>query len=295
MILIVIILSIALLLSLIYIFRLKKDIFFINKSLQTIKKSDTNIRLTTITFDKDICDLALNVNDVLNKQQKLVVESEKASYVFRQGMTNISHDLRTPLTSAIGYIQMLKSNNVTESKKLEYVDIIEDRLKSLTALIKELFEYTQIVEGKIPLNIEKVNVCNVLLDEVSSFYEDFSQKGFQVEVDIPNTSVFAICDVYLLRRIFQNLIKNVLVHGTEYFELIVRSTERTIVFRNKVVDLEKVEVDRLFERFYTADASRSSKRTGLGLAITRELVLQLGGDIKAYIEEDILNICITLP
>ncbi len=253
------------------------------------------MRLTTITFDKDVCDLSLAVNDVLDKQQKLVMESEKANREFRQGITNISHDLRTPLTSAVGYVQMIKSNKVTEGKKLEYLDIIENRLKSLATLMKELFEYTQVVEGKVQLNLEKVNVCNELRDQLSSFYEDFSHKGFQVEVDIPNTSVFALCDVHLLRRIFQNLIKNVLVHSTEYFELIVRPTERTIVFRNKVSDLEGLEVERLFERFYTTDASRSSKRTGLGLAITKEFVLSMDGEINAYVEGDMLSVSIMLP
>ncbi len=292
---IVIFLSLAFLLSLIYIFRLKRDIASINKSLQTIKNAHTNMRLTTITFDKDVCDLSIAVNDVLDKQQQLVIESEKASNEFRQGITNISHDLRTPLTSAVGYIQMMKSNKVTESKKLEYLDIIENRLRSLTALMKELFDYTQVVEGKLDVNLEKVNIGNVLCEQLSSFYEDFSQKGFQVEVDIPNTPVFAVCDAHLLARVSQNLIKNVLAHGTERFELVVQETERTIIFRNKVADLGGLEVDRLFERFYTTDASRSSKRTGLGLAITKEIVLSMDGEISACVEGDMLSIRILLP
>ena len=289
-----ILIALVLIVSLSYIYRLKKDIALINKSLKTIKNTETNMRLTTITFDKDICALALNLNEILDNQQKLMVENEKAARSFKQGITNVSHDLRTPLTSAMGYLQLIKSNKTSEAKKIEYIEIAENRLKSLTDLMKELFDYTQIVEGKLEIKNERINVSDVLCDQLSGFFEEFNGGGFQVEVEIPDSDMEVYCDIQSLRRIFQNLIKNVLVHGKEKFYLKVDSNQRKIIFKNKVKELDALEVERLFERFYTTDASRNSKRTGLGLAITKELIEQVGGEIKVTIEGDFLSLCIYL-
>ena len=291
---IAIFLFIALVISLIYTFSLKKDLASIVKTLQIIKKSNTNMRLRTTTFDKDICQLSLTVNQILDQQQQLIIESERTNREFRQGITNISHDLRTPLTSVIGYLQMIKSNQITEVKKREYLETIERRLKSLTTLMKELFEYTQIVEDNFPLNIGTANIGNLLRDEVLLFYEAFTAQDFHVKINIPDQPVYAKCDAQALKRIAQNLIQNALTHGIAFFELSV-TPEGQIISRNQVAEINNLEVERLFERFYTADASRSSKTTGLGLAITKELVDKMDGQIKAEIQGERLMITLQFP
>ncbi|MCL1794603.1 MAG: HAMP domain-containing histidine kinase, partial [Oscillospiraceae bacterium] len=217
---------------------------------------------------------------------------EKSNRKFRQAITNISHDLRTPLTSAIGYIQMIKSGNTPDDKKREYLDIIENRLKSLANLMNNLFEYTQIVEGKISQNIEKVNICNVLRDTISDYYGDFMSKNFTVETDIPDLPVYILYDTNYFRRAVQNLIQNVLAHGIEYFKLTVDG--KNIIFQNKVLNAGVIEADRLFERFYTADLSRNSNTTGLGLAIVKEIIQNMGGNVNASVENDMLSICLII-
>ena len=268
-----------------------------NRTVRTIIKSDTNMRATTETFDKNISELCDTINDILDKQKKIMAAGEKSNREFRQAITNISHDLRTPLTSAIGYVQMLKSGNTPDGKMQEYLNIVEYRLKSLSNLMNGLFEYTQIVEGKMSRNIEKVNVCNILRDTISAYYEDFSAKNFAVEVDIPDTPVYVLCDAGSLKRVAQNLIQNVLAHGVERFKLTAEAQNNTVsvTFQNKVSDIGALDVERLFERFYTADLSRSGSSTGLGLAITKELIQNMGGEISAFIEKDTLIICLCLP
>jgi len=255
------------------------------------------MRATTETFDKNISELCDTINDILDKQKKIMAAGEKSNREFRQAITNISHDLRTPLTSAIGYVQMLKSGNTPDGKMQEYLNIVEYRLKSLSNLMNGLFEYTQIVEGKMSRNIEKVNVCNILRDTISAYYEDFSAKNFAVEVDIPDTPVYVLCDAGSLKRVAQNLIQNVLAHGVERFKLTAEAQNNTVsvTFQNKVSDIGALDVERLFERFYTADLSRSGSSTGLGLAITKELIQNMGGEISAFVEKDTLIICLCLP
>ena len=143
MIIAVIILSLALIVCAALVVLLKRDIRLLNHTLRTIEKSDTNMRATTETFDKDISELCNTINDILDKQKQVIISSDKSNREFRQAITNISHDLRTPLTSAIGYIQMIKSGNTPDDKKREYLDVIENRLKSLANLMNSLFEYTQ--------------------------------------------------------------------------------------------------------------------------------------------------------
>jgi signal transduction histidine kinase len=274
------------------VFLLKRDIRHLNQTLREIEKSETNTRATTKTFDKSISELCAQINDILDKQKQTAIKSEKSNREFRQAITNISHDLRTPLTSAIGYMQMIKSGNTPDEKKREYFEIIENRLKSLSELMNELFEYTQIIEGRTAQNIEKINICNILRDIVSEYYGDFISKNFIVEIDIPDSPVYVLGDTGLIRRAAQNLILNVLAHGVKYFRLAFDGHD--IIFQNKVTHPEEVEAERLFDRFYTADSSRSGSTTGLGLAIVKEIVQNMGGEVFARMENDMLYICVRL-
>ncbi|MCL2019748.1 MAG: HAMP domain-containing histidine kinase [Oscillospiraceae bacterium] len=253
---------------------IKKDIRNLNKQLALIKTTDTNTRLTTETFDKDITELCNSMNAVLDERREAVIEAEKTNAEFKRAVTNISHDLRTPLTSAIGYLQMVRQEN--DSANLA---IIEERLKSLTTLMNSLFEYTKLIEGRVMYNPGKVNLCDILRDTLAQFYGDFTAKGFEVVLDIPDKPVYAVCDKSAVERVVQNLVKNALQHGYKRFELCVDETK--IVFSNCVCDIENLDVEKMFERFYTADLSRMSGNTGLGLAIAKELAEVMGWKIKA--------------
>lgn len=270
---------------------LKQDIRSISRSLKAIRKSDTNAKVTTQTFDKDIIHLSNRINEVLEDQKKAVLSAEKMNQELKQAITNVSHDLKTPLASAMGYLQLIRSNKTPEEKKPEYLDIIEKRLKSLSYLLDELFEFTKITEGKIEFKPEKINVSNILSDVLSLYYEDFTAKGSTPNITLPENPVYIFADVNMLRHIFQNLIQNVLAHGTGSFSVTVQPEAR-VLFKNSVEHPEKIDAGRLFERFYTADISRNSKTTGLGLAICKELVERQDGKIRAFIEDDSLIITI---
>lgn len=291
---IIAILIIMLILCITRILRMQKDIQSINKSLKHIKESDTNIQLTTSTFYKDVCNLSITMNEILEKQKQIRIASENSNREFRQAITNISHDLKTPLTSAIGYIQMIQADGISEDKKIEYLHIVEYRLKSLSNLTNELLEYSKIIEGKIPMNYEQINISNLLRDIISSFYDQLTQHNYTVKINIPDEALYSLGDIASFERIFTNLIQNALRFGTNTFDISLDREKKTILFSNKIANTQELDVELLFDRFYIADKSRNSKSTGLGLAIVKELINSMGGTINSFVKEDFLIIEIRL-
>ena len=289
MLFLIIILSAMFLWSLLYIFRLKKDIRSIKGLLRKIKGMDTNMRLTTSTFDKDVAKLTHEMNEILDLQKEIQLESERMNREFRQGITNISHDLRTPLTSASGYIGLIKSDKISDEKKLAYLDVVEGRLNSLASLMNELFDYMQMVEGKVEFELESVDLCHLVREEIASFYNALIQGDFEVRVEIPEQPLLLITAPAQLQRVVQNLVGNVLKHGDRYFKVKV-SSDGVMTFTNRVAEVEGLEVEHMFDRFYTSDSSRTSQKTGLGLAITKELIRQLDGTIQAWLEGEFLHV-----
>jgi len=294
MIWIVIILVIILILCITRILRMKQDVKSISNSLKYIKENDTNQQLTTATFYKDICNLTITMNEILEDQRQIHIANENSNREYRQAITNISHDLKTPLTSVIGYIQMIQSDGINEDNKVEYLKIIEMRLKSLSNLTNELLEYSRIIEGKVSLDFEQININNMLRDIISTFYDQLIKYNYEVTINIPDEALYFMGDIASFERIFMNLVQNVLKFGTEMFDLSLNQEKRIISFRNRIADIQGFQVEFLFDRFYTADRSRNSKSTGLGLAIVKELIISMGGTIRSFTEKDFLVIEIGL-
>ena len=288
-----IVLGIFFVACLLYVFLLKRDIRQLNNKLSDIAHIDTNARLVTNTFDKRISDLVQSINDMLRRNRKDHYDVRRIEAELKRAITNISHDLRTPLTAARGYLQMLESPDLDVKTRARYLDIISGRLDSLGILMNNLFEFARIIEGNTTVDIQQVNVSNILRDSLSEAYGELERKGFTVDVDIPEAPVICLCDTDALRRVLQNLLKNVYYHGKEYLR--VRLSDGRIEITNKTDDLNKLDVEHIFERFYTADTARTNKSTGLGLAIATELTHRMSGKISAKKDDDMLVISIQLP
>jgi len=265
----------------------------IRESLQKIKEQDMNMRLSTSTFNKDVVGLASEINEVLDMQKDINIENEQMNREIMQGITNILHDLRTPLTSAIGYIGLIRSDKINEQKKQEYLAIVESRLMFLSNLMSELFDNMQMVDGKVESEFETIDLCHLVRMEISSFYDELAKENFEVSMDIPDISIPLVTVPAQLQRVIQNLMGNVLKHGTD--QLLVKiSADGVMTFANKVPDNENLEVERLFERYYTPKATRNSKSSGLGLAITKALVEKMGGEVNATLDDDMLSITVNM-
>jgi len=290
-----IILSAAFPWAILYIFRLKKDIRATTESLQKIKQ-DTNLRLKASSAGKDVSSLAYEINEILDQQkgilmeqEKTLMENEQMNHEIRQGMANILNDLRTPLTSASGYIGLIKSDEIDEDKKREYLDLVDGRLVLLVNLMSELTDNMQMVEGKVELELEPFDLCHLVREEIASFNDALATGNFQVSVDIPDTPVQLMTDPSTLQRVVQDLIGNTLKHGID--QLLVKiSSDAVMTFTNKVADVKGLEVESLFERFYTAETPSQNQKIELNLGITKALVEQIGGEISASLDGDMLSI-----
>ena len=272
------------------LFLFKKDIRQLGSSINEIAQTDTNAQLRTSTFDKDMVVLIVNINNLINKCRLDYINTLRSQTELKQAITNISHDLRTPLTSARGYLQMLM-NGQLDKVDIRYLAVIQERLDSLGDLLEGFFAFSRALEGN--LNPGRVNVCNILRDVLSNNFMELESKGFTVESEIPDSPVYMNCDESALERIIQNLIKNACEHGKNH--LWVRLIDGKIEIANNVEKPGEIDIHRIFERFYTMDASRSNKRTGLGLAIAKELAVRMNGKISASMENDVFTVIIELP
>ena len=272
---------------------MKNDIRQLGKKLSDIAHTDTNARLVTNTGDKSVSALIESVNAMLKQNRLDHLNAQHTEAELKRAITNISHDLRTPLTAARGYLQMLESAELDPETRARYLEIIRGRLDSLAVLMSNLFEFAKIIEGNTSFEIQEVNISNILRDALSEAYRELEYKGFRVDIDIPDTPVICHGDPDALQRVLQNLLKNVCTHGKTYLR--VRLTENKIEIANQADGLDKIDVAHMFERFYTSDASRNNKNTGLGLAIAKELTEGMGGQLLANRERDMLVMQVVLP
>ena len=271
----------------------KREFRRINKEITN--NLDEYVNIKTKSVDKDVEILVQNINLIFDSKQKVVAEKKKNEEEIRASITNMSHDLRTPLTSIMGYLQMIRSEKASETDKKEYMDIVEKRTRSLQQLISSFYDLSRIEGNEYNFNYKKVNLSNVLCENIALFYNDFINNSIEPVIEIEEGIKEIISDEGAITRIFSNLIGNMIKHGENFVKITLKQENDVIIteFINKATGLTQENVDKLFDRFYTMDNSRSDRNTGLGLYITKILVEKLGHNIKANLKEDNLVISIT--
>ncbi len=268
----------------------KREFRRINKEI--INNLDEYINLKTTSIDKDVENLIQSINLIFDSKQKIVAEKKENEEKLRASITNMSHDLRTPLTSIIGYLQMIKSEKQSEGDKKEYIEIVERRTKSLQQLINSFYDLSRIEGDEYKFNYKKVNLSNILCENIAVFYNDFINNNIEPIIEVEENIKEIISDDVAISRIFSNLIGNMIKHGGNFVKITLKQEDNLIVteFINNVTEVTEENLDKLFDRFYTVDNSRSDKNTGLGLYITKILVERLGYFIDAKMEEENLII-----
>lgn len=207
----------------------------------------------------------------------------------KNAVTNISHDLRTPLTAICGYLELLEQEENLEAVQ-RYIEIIKDRVDILTQLSEELFRYSVIISTKDSLTMEPVIINTVLEESVAAFYTALTEKSIVPKIQMPDAKVTRTLDRSALSRVLSNLLGNALKYSDGDLKIVL-SKNGEISFSNRASGLDEIQVGRLFERFYTVEAARKS--TGLGLAIAKTLVEQMNGTISASYENGRLNILVS--
>lgn len=275
---------------LIKIYLLKKTAREIGDKFADRLKTDTNTLVDISSRDKDMCELADSINKQLKILRKEHLQYHQGNTELKNAITNISHDLRTPLTAIAGNLYMIgKTDNLSEIR--EYVGAIEERTETMKQLTEELFRYSMIVSNESKEDTEEVFVNQVLAESISSFYPVLTEKGITPQIHITDTRIVRNVNRSELARVFSNLLNNAVKYSDGDLEITL-SDPGEITFSNTAKELSTVEVEQLFDRFYTVEAAHHS--TGLGLSIARTLVKRMGGTITADYDNGRLTIRIML-
>lgn len=275
------------------LWRYRQEIDYILKQIGFLGQEDTNYRLSSYCRVGRTQELINEINRIQQESHSRFQRLKKENQNYRESISGISHDIRTPLTSAKGYTQMLLSGSITDkAKQRQYIENIENRIKDVTDMLDQLFAYARIEADELEFHYEVLNLNNIFADTLSMFYNDFAAKGCEPQVYLCDKPCHIYADRRAATRIIENVIKNALVHGLEAYTFAIKEQAETVELTasNKTDSIEQADIERIFDRFYTTDKSRTRKTTGLGLAIVRNFAEKMGGSAKAELNEDMFSI-----
>lgn len=279
--------------SSIRLFYVERQIKNLTEQLTDIHKNNIDKKLTIGLLNKNIEVLAGKINEVIQSKKQSEANKVKLEKHLRQTIANMSHDLRTPLTSIIGYIQFLKFDDIAAAEKKEYLSIALDRALALESLLNDFYELSLIESLDYELNLQKLNINKILQEVVLGKYADFMNLNIEPKLDIPKENVYIIADEKSLNRVIENLLGNSVKYAKDTVSIYLKVEKNKVLLKisNTVENLSSSDIEHIFDRFYMADKTRSSKGTGLGLAIAKSLVEKMNGSILAGLDKDIFSIC----
>lgn len=257
----------------------------ISAAMRNISDGDLNTTVEVVG-DDEFADMAANLNRMVEEIRELMDKERESERTKNELITNIAHDLRTPLTSIIGYLELLSNGaSIDPDMQKKYIDVTYTKAKRLQKLIEDLFGFTKLNYGKISMRVSKVDIVKLLSQLLEEFYPTFMERGlaYELQSNVPSKVIKA--DGNLLARLFDNLINNAIKYGTEGKRILVKvhgtDTIVTVSVTNYGYVIPKEELPLLFDKFYRVEQSRSVNTggTGLGLAIAKNIVDMHGGTI----------------
>ena len=273
-------------------------IYLLQKSAEEIRDgltdklaSETNTLIDISSRDRHMRSLTADLNGQLAKLRRERHRFQQGNREIAETITNISHDLRTPLTAIYGYLDLLKRTEQSEDA-IRYLTIIENRVDALKQMTEELFRYSAASSAIHDTLYEKIILNSVLEEILSAYYVALKSRQISPQVTMPEEKIACFLNRNALSRIFANIISNAIKYSDGDLTVTL-SKEGVIAFSNHASELNELAVMRLFDRFYTVETA--SKSTGLGLSIAKELTEQMGGTIQAKYSEHVLCIEVTIP
>lgn len=244
-----------------------------------------------------LADLAHSLNNIKQGLQRSVESQMKSERLKSELITNVSHDLKTPLTSIINYVDLLKRDDLTQEDLKSYVDVLERKTNRLKVLIDDLFEAAKTASGSVELNIEQVNVSALLNQAIAEFSDKVEESTLTFRVNIEQPKIYAPLDGKKTWRVFENLIGNALKYSMPHTRVHIQLAEKQdeVILTIKNVSAYEIDfaADELFERFKRADQSRNTEGSGLGLAIAKSIVELQGGKLHIDIDGDYFKVIVT--
>ncbi len=273
------------------IFAYRRQIRKICRLLAFQKEHRTNIRLTASLPFSELNELIDRVNEIIDMSHEIERTAQKNEIDLKETITNLSHDIRTPLTSMDGYFQLLVQSE-SEQERKHYCEVIRNRISVLKEILEELFTYTKLQNEAYVLDLEALDLGKCVRDTVFAFYDELQRKGIVPEIAFYEEPLPILGNEEALHRIIQNIIKNAVEHGNSLisFALIHEKTETVFRCSNDVKNPDDIDVSKVFSRFYKADSARTHSSTGLGLFIAKDLTEQMNGKIAAELQDDTFSV-----
>lgn len=255
---------------------MKKTIREINDSLKYVLKSDTNNLISITSEDRDIKNLAISLNKELKNLRTKQLQYENGNQNLKRMITDISHDLRTPLTAISGYSELLEEHS--NEKQREYIKIINQKVKELSQLTEQLKDLSVGIELDKKLKKETCCINDILEETIVSYYNLFKDKNINPTISICSKKIYKEIDKNMIIRVFENLISNAIKYSDGNCDIILEESGK-ISFINKASKLDVTTVKKIFDRYYTLE--KMKEYSGLGLSIAKQLVEINGGNISA--------------
>lgn len=254
----------------------------ISGKLKEISDTDSNERIMVFTENKELMELAAQINRVLENHLKVKADYRRSKIASKKMLSNISHDIKTPMTVVLGYLEIMRINGTGTDEMLKKT---EQKANSVMELINQFFTLAKIESGDMDIELSRIDICEICRENILDFYEIMTQNDFQVEVSVPEIPVYVQGNQNALKRILSNLISNVIRYGADgkYFGLFLRIDEKSVYIdiTDKGKGIDKFFADSVFERLFTMEDSRNRNMqgNGLGLTIAKDFALKLGGNI----------------
>jgi len=260
---------------------------YIQEKLNNIIADNTSEKLLVFTDDKEIIPILIEINELLDHNQKILADYSKAEITMRKMLSNISHDLKTPLTVVLGYIETIKlDSNIGCEEREALLSKVENKTKEVLELMNKFFDLAKLESGDKDIPLTRINMNEVCRKNILAFYDILTSKGFEVIIDVPEKNIYSLGNEEALDRIINNLISNGIKYGSEgkVLGLSLNNDEEYVYVEvwDKGQGISEIHKDRVFERMYTLEDSRNKlyQGSGLGLTITKRLVEKLGGEIS---------------
>ncbi|MCY3036081.1 sensor histidine kinase [Aerococcus sp. Group 2] len=262
----------------------QKEVVYLSQQLEEINQRETNQLIRQRLYSPAFDQLTKNINASLTKERTLRLALEKKDRLQQELLLNLSHDVRTPLTSIKGYLQLLDESD-SETERKHYLANLSERLDRLTLLLDQLFTYMKIEDDDYPLALETIDLKENLVNHFLAYYNSFQDKGMDLDFSLPDQALYIQGDSHLLQRIFENLIKNVLVHGDKKVEISL-DEKGFLVIKNDLTHLLSRSVSDLFQRFQQGQSYRQSGASGLGLNIVQSAAKKMGIKMAGDVQEE---------
>ncbi|CDQ18508.1 sensor histidine kinase [Halobacillus karajensis] len=267
---------------------LKKEIKSTARQLFELNSDRTSKKINIQFYDRDMENLGEEINKQIDLTKNAQAEKRSSENELKQAISYISHDIRTPLTSILGYIQFLESEETPEETKQEYTSIIKNSAKRLKVLLEDFFELSLIEQVDYPLKYEKVELNSLALEVLLGFYDEFNQRNLTPDIQTPDGDLFMNADPSAVKRVIENLTMNAIRYSTGHVTIQLTKENQTVqlTVSNSVAHLNEQNVSHLFDRFYKADHTRTGKGTGLGLPIAKGLMEKMNGNLTAELKDN---------